>query len=47
MAFGIEIMRNGEYFNKLPDIMNRLIENQIRGFLFLLEILSEDPFQGK
>lgn len=46
MSFGVEIMRNGDFFDKLPDNKNRLIENQIRGFLFLLETLSENPFDG-
>lgn len=44
MSFGVEIMRDGDFFDKLPDSKNRLIENQIRGFLFLLETLSENPF---
>ncbi|MBI5025824.1 MAG: hypothetical protein HZC12_03660 [Nitrospirae bacterium] len=46
MSFGVEIMRNGDFFKKLPDTKNKLIENQIRGFLFLLETVSENPFDG-
>ncbi len=46
MSIGLEMFRDGgDFFKKLPESKNKLIENQIRGFLFLLETVSEDPFK--
>lgn len=44
MAFGVEIFRDGDFFKRLPASKEKLIENQIRGAVFLLDALSEKPF---
>lgn len=44
MSFGVEIMRNKKFINELPESKDKLIENQINGFIYLLEELSDDPF---
>lgn len=42
MAIGVEIFRDSGFFRGLPESMDELIENQVRGILFLLDILSEE-----
>ncbi len=44
MCIGLEIFRDSDFFKRLPESKNELIKNQIRGFLFLLDILSDEPF---
>ena len=45
MAFGVEIFRDSDFFKRLSESKDELIRNQIRGFLFLLDILSDKPFR--
>lgn len=42
MSIGVEIFRDMGFFKKLPKSKDELIENQIRGILFLMDILSEE-----
>jgi len=44
MALGVEIMRDRNFFKRLPESKNELVENQIKGILFLLDILTEDLY---
>ena len=44
MSFGIEIMRDRKFLKRLPDSMDELTENQLRGFIYQLEELSMEPF---
>lgn len=44
MVFGVEIFRDRDFFKRLPESKNELVDNQIRGFLFLLDTLSTEPF---
>lgn len=44
MSFGIEIMRDGKFLKRLPESIDELTENQMRGFIYLLEELSTAPF---
>lgn len=45
MVLGVEIFRSRDFFNRLPESKEELIQNQIRGFLFLVDTLTDDPFQ--
>ena len=45
MAFGVEIFRGSDFLKRLPKSKDELLKNQIRGFLFLLDILSDKPFR--
>lgn len=44
MVFGIEIFRDRTFFRELPKSKNELVNNQIKGFIFLLDCLADDPF---
>lgn len=39
-AIGIEIFRDSSFFNRLPDSQIALVENQVRGLLWLLDIIA-------
>lgn len=45
MVFGVEIMRDEDFFERLPESKNELVENQVRGVLFSLDVLSDEPFR--
>lgn len=47
ITFGFEILRDGDFFQKLPESKDELIRNQIRGILFLLNVLSDKLVNGK
>ncbi len=44
MAFGVEAIKPNDFFKRLPESKTELVNNQVKGFLYLLEILSENPF---
>jgi hypothetical protein len=44
VVIGLEIMRDWNYFRRLPGARQRLLESQLRGLLYLLEEFSRDPF---
>jgi murein tripeptide amidase MpaA len=46
MSFAIEIMRDGKFLKRLPESMDELVENQMRGFIYLLEELSMNSFEN-
>ena len=41
LAVGIEIFRDRDFWNHLPDSQDRMLKSQIRGLLFLLDALAE------
>lgn len=43
MAIGVEVFRDRSFLRRLPESKAELAVNQIRGVLFLLEVLSEAP----
>lgn len=46
MSFGVELTRDTKFFKNLEENLDVLIETQTKGFLFLLETVSEDPFRS-
>jgi len=44
-ALGVEIMRDSDFFSRLPKSMDELIEAHTRGFVQLLTALSQDVFR--
>ena len=46
MVFGAENIRPTDFFRKLPESNTELVESQVKGYLYLLDVLSENPFEG-
>lgn len=47
LAIGVEIFRNHELWRNLPGSLDRLVKNQARGLLLLLDVLDQSARAGR
>jgi len=46
MVFGVESIKPQDFFKRLPESKTEPVENQLKAFLYLLDILSKTLFNG-